>query len=176
MSVTVCINDGDTHNGPTEQIEAKFPLLIERYALRTDSGGAGRMRGGLGAEAIIQALSPIAVNTTIDRAHCKPWGLDGGLDAQGNAVSVRVAGVWNHDLPNAKLTGYRVRAGDAYMIRTGGGGGFGDPREREFARIAFDVREGYVSAEAAERDYHVVIDRSSGEIDVGKTEAKRRAG
>ena len=58
MSATVCINDGDTHNSPTEQLEAKYPVLVERYALREDSGGAGRFRGGLGCEQVVQALAP----------------------------------------------------------------------------------------------------------------------
>ena len=171
VSVTVCINDGDTHNGPSEQIETKFPLLIERYALRVDSGGAGRHRGGLGAEIIVQALAPVSVNTTIERAHCKPWGLEGGLDGDGNAVAVRVEGQWRHDLPNAKLTGYRVRKGDAYMVRSGGGGGFGDPLERPMERIAFDLHEGYITQEAAERDYRIAVDPATGAIDA---EATRR--
>ena len=52
---TIAMNDGDTHNGPSEQVEAKYPLLVERYALRPDSGGAGRFRGGLGCEQVVQA-------------------------------------------------------------------------------------------------------------------------
>ena len=77
---TVCINDGDTHNSPNEQAEAKFPLVVERYALVPDSGGAGRHRGGLGVERVVRARTPMTVNTQIDRAHCRPWGLDGGGD------------------------------------------------------------------------------------------------
>ena len=57
MSATVCLNDGDTHNGPNEQAEAKFPLLVERYALIPDSGGAGRYRGGLGIARTTRALT-----------------------------------------------------------------------------------------------------------------------
>ncbi len=54
-NATIAMNDGDTHNGPSEQVEAKYPLLVERYALRADSGGAGRFRGGLGCEQVVQA-------------------------------------------------------------------------------------------------------------------------
>ena len=61
VSVTVCINDGDTHNSPTEQLEAKYPVLVEKYEIRKDSAGAGRHRGGLGAEMVVQALSPFTV-------------------------------------------------------------------------------------------------------------------
>ena len=78
MSATVCLNDGDTHNSPVEQMEAKYPVLFERHALREDSGGAGRFRGGLGTEQIIQARAPLTVNLQIDRVHCRPWGLAGG--------------------------------------------------------------------------------------------------
>ena len=171
VSVTVCINDGDTHNSPSEQVETKYPILIERYALRTDSGGAGRTRGGLGADIVVQALSPMSFNSTIERAHCKPWGLDGGLAADGNALSLRVNGEWKHDLPNAKLMNYRLRKGDAFMVRSGGGGGFGPPAERDLEQIAFDVHEGYVSAEAAKRDYGVAIDEDTGEVCVERTKA-----
>ena len=176
VSVTVCINDGDTHNSPSEQVETKYPILIERYALRTDSGGAGRTRGGLGADIVVQALSPMSFNSTIERAHCKPWGLDGGLPADGNALSLRVNGEWKHDLPNAKLMNYRLRKGDAFMVRSGGGGGFGPPAERDLERIAFDVHEGYVTADAAKRDYGVVIDEDTGEVSVERTNALRKAG
>ena len=171
VSVTVCINDGDTHNSPSEQVETKYPILIERYALRTDSGGAGRTRGGLGADIVVQALSPMSFNSTIERAHCKPWGLDGGLAADGNALSLRVNGEWKHDLPNAKLMNYRLRKGDAFMVRSGGGGGFGPPAERDLEQIAFDVHEGYVSAEAAKRDYGVAIDEDTGQVCVERTKA-----
>jgi N-methylhydantoinase B len=150
---TICINDGDTHNSPTEQVEAKYPVLIERYELRADSGGAGRHRGGLGAEVVFRALAPLTVSTTIERAHCRPWGLDGGLDGMGNSVGVKSGGEWRVDMPNAKLVAQRLRAGDQFMLRSGGGGGFGNPRERDPEQLAHDVREGYVTAAAAERDY-----------------------
>jgi N-methylhydantoinase B len=176
VGVTVCINDGDTHNSPCEQIEAKYPLLVERYALRTDSGGAGRTRGGLGAEMVIQALAPMSVNSTIERVHCAPWGLGGALAGSGNSVAIRVNGEWKHDLPNAKLMSYRLSRGDGFMLRSGGGGGFGDPHERNAERIAHDLREGYISPAAAVRDYGAVIDPASGDVDLALTRATRRDG
>jgi N-methylhydantoinase B len=157
VSVTVCINDGDTHNSPTEQMESKYPILIEKYALRQDSGGAGLHRGGLGADIVVTALSPISVSTTIERSHCRPWGLEDGLSGMGNSVASRTQGVWKDDYPNAKLANQRLRRGDAFAMRSGGGGGFGHPFERDAGLVAFDVSEGYVSREAAERDYGVVL-------------------
>ena len=87
---TVCINDGDTHNSPNEQVEAKFPVLVERYALLPDSGGAGRHRGGLGVERVVRARTELTFNSQIERHHCRPWGLSGGGDGKGNAVSLRL--------------------------------------------------------------------------------------
>ena len=168
VSVTVCINDGDTHNSPTEQVESKYPILIERYALRPDSGGAGLCRGGLGAEIVIQARSPLSVTTTIERRHCQPWGLEGGGPAAGNEVAVREGGNWDESLPNAKLRPRRIRPGDAFRTRSGGGGGFGDPYARDPARVAHDVEEGYVSPAAAARDYGVVL-TSEGAVDATAT-------
>jgi N-methylhydantoinase B len=172
VSATVCINDGDTHNSPTEQLESKYPVLVEKYQLRPDSGGAGRQRGGLGAEMVVQALSPFTLTTRIDRMHCKPWGLDGGQDAMGNSIGIRTNGQWNDDLPNAKVFGVRIKKGDAYVMRSGGGGGFGTPLERDPDLVLADVRQGYVSPEAARTSYGVVI--ADGAVDAAATRDLRR--
>jgi N-methylhydantoinase B len=174
VSVTVCINDGDTHNTPSEQVEAKFPLLINHYSLRPDSGGAGRTRGGLGADYAVTALCPMMLNTRIERKFCPPWGLYGGGAGAGNSIELRVDGKWTDNPPNAKLMAQRLKKGDGFMIRSGGGGGFGDAKERQAERVAYDVVEGYVSAAAAEEHYGVVVDPVTGMIDQAAT-AKRRA-
>jgi N-methylhydantoinase B len=173
VSVTVCINDGDTHNGPTEQLEAKFPVLVERYALRPDSGGAGRQRGGLGAELVVTALSSFSVSAYTERRHCPPWGLAGGRAGAGNRVDLRIAGEWREGR-NAKVLDQRLVAGDGFRIRSGGGGGFGDPRERVAERVAHDVSQGYVTLEAAEQQYGVCIDRQ-GKVDLEQTRWLRAA-
>ena len=172
VSATVCINDGDTHNSPTEQLESKYPVLVERYRLRPDSGGAGRQRGGLGAEMVVQALSPFTLTTRIDRMHCKPWGLEGGHDAMGNSIGIRTNGQWNDELPNAKVFGVRIKKGDAYVMRSGGGGGFGTPLERDPDLVLADVLQGYVSPEAARTSYGVVI--AGGAVDAAATSDLRR--
>ena len=171
ISATVCINDGDTHNGPTEQIEAKFPVLVEKMELRPDSGGAGARRGGLGVETIVQALSPITVDTYVDRVHCKPWGLDGGLEGEGNEVGIRQKGSWREDVVNGKAISVRLRPGDAFRIASGGGGGFGDPTARPVGNVAEDVVEGYVSRQAAAALYGVEVDEHG-----QANEASRRTG
>jgi N-methylhydantoinase B len=160
MNAVVCMNDGDTHNHPVEQMEAKFPMLFERHALREDSGGAGKFRGGLGTEQIIRALAPLTVNLQIDRVHCRPWGLAGGGDGYGNEVRLRLAGKEIGDLPNAKVLMQRLKAGDAFIVRSGGGGGFGPARERERSKVAYDVQQGYVSIQAASQIYGIEFDRA----------------
>jgi N-methylhydantoinase B len=158
ISATVCINDGDTHNSPNEQAEAKFPLVVERYALVPDSGGAGRRRGGLGVERVVRARIPMTMNTQVERAHCKPWGLDSGLEGTANQVALRQGGQWKTDFPNAKVLVAALKKDDAFLIRGGGGGGYGDPLERAIEEVAEDVRQGYVSIKAAAERYGVVID------------------
>jgi N-methylhydantoinase B len=173
VSGTVCINDGDTHNSPREQLETKYPLLIERYALIEDSGGPGKHRGGLGCETIVQALTDVTLNASIDRAHCLPWGLMGGLEASGNQVLLRRNGEWDKERVNAKVLTAQLKAGDAYALRSGGGGGFGSPLERPPARVADDVRQGYVSLPAARDYYGVVLDPATLAVDEAATEAMR---
>jgi N-methylhydantoinase B len=173
MSGTVCMNDGDTHNSPREQLETKYPLLIERYALILDSGGAGKYRGGLGCETIVQALTDLTLNASIDRAHCLPWGLEGGLEATGNQVLLRLNGEWDKDRANAKVLTAPLKRGDAYVLRSGGGGGFGSPLERPLARVQDDVRQGYVSLNAARDYYGVVLDSDTLAIDFVATEKLR---
>jgi len=173
MSATVCANDGDTHNSPNEQSEAKFPIVVERCALIPDSGGAGRYRGGLGIETVVRARSPLVVNTQTDRAHCKPWGLDGGLEATGNQIHLRANGAWKTDQVNAKMLVTQLKPGDAYRLRSGGGGGYGSPLQREISAVQNDVRQGYVSADAARSFYGVVIDPETFDVDEAATEQLR---
>jgi len=173
MSATVCANDGDTHNSPNEQVEAKFPVVVERCTLIQDSGGAGKYRGGLGIESVVRARSNMILNTQTDRSHCRPWGLAGGLDGTGNHIHVRHEGIWKTDQRNAKMLVTQLKAGDAFRLRSGGGGGYGSPLERDLAAVRNDVRQGYVSAGAARELYGVVIDPETFEIDEAATQSLR---
>jgi N-methylhydantoinase B len=113
------------------------------------------------------------VNNQIERAHCRPWGLDGGLEATGNAVEMRIDGNWKTDFPNAKVLVAQLKPGDAFKIRSGGGGGHGSALERPTREVANDVRQGYVSVAAAAELYGVVVDPGTFEIDVAATEKLR---
>jgi N-methylhydantoinase B len=178
VSGTVCINDGDTHNSPNEQSEAKFPIVIERYALVPDSGGAGRHRGGLGVERVVRARTNMTFNTQVERAHCKPWGLSDGLDASGNEVALRLSGQWKTDFPNAKVLVAGLKAGDAFRLRSGGGGGYGSPLNRPIDEVVEDVRQGYISVESARDLYGVVIEAETFAVDAvatGRLRESRRA-
>ena len=158
LSATICMNDGDTHNTPVEMLEVKFPILIERHALLPDSGGPGRHRGGLGLEYAVRARTGINLSMQIERVNCPPWGLEGGMAGAGNRVELELDGNPVADLPNAKVLAMRLKPGDLYLVRSGGGGGFGSPRERARSQVLEDVRQGYISVESAERDYGVALD------------------
>jgi len=175
VSGTVCINDGDTHNSPSEQSEVKFPLVVERYALIADSGGAGRHRGGLGLERVVRARVPMTFNSHVERAHCKPWGLAGGGDATGNEVAIRIDGKWKADFPNAKVLVAHLQPGDAFRMRSGGGGGYGSPLDRPIEAVEADARQGYISVAAAREAYGVVLDPQSFAANRPATEGLRAA-
>jgi len=173
VSATVCLNDGDTHNGPNEQAEAKFPILVERFELIPDSGGAGRHRGGLGIARTTRALTNVTVNTQSERSACPPWGLDGGGEATGNKVAFRVNNGWKDDFPNAKVLVAQLKPGDAFRISSGGGGGYGAPFERPVEDVREDVRQGYVSVKAAAERYGVVVDAETFAVDQAATDRLR---
>ena len=173
QSATVCINDGDTHNTTVEATENKCPVIYDRYALVQDSGGAGRQRGGLGAEQVIRLGGEATVQSFIERTQCAPWGLARGKEALPNAIRVRPGGGREIERPNGKLPPTPLRPGDAYVLRAGGGGGFGDPLERPVELVRADVEAGYVSVKTARRDYGVVIDARTLRVDAGATAALR---
>jgi N-methylhydantoinase B len=173
VNATICINDGDTHNGPSEQVEAKYPLLVERYSLREDSGGPGRQRGGLGVEQVVRALDDIMFNAQVERVDCKPWGLFGGLSGAGNAVLIRRRDAQPESYPSGKVLSKLLRSGDAYILRSGGGGGFGHPLDRDPALVENDVRQGYVSRRAAHMWYGVLFKSKVETADPEATEILR---
>lgn len=139
----------NTGSGSIEAFESIAPLLVLRKELRIDSGGAGEFRGGLGqdVEIEVRAESPVRLSLLSDRQKYPPEGLQGG--GPGAAVEIVLQdGTKPHPKSRSVL-----RPGDRLTLRFGGGGGFGDPRRRDRAAVAADVRDGYVSAHAAERLY-----------------------
>jgi len=150
-SASVSICQGDVRSAPIELQEIQYPFLIERYALRTDSGGAGQYRGGLGVDLTYKALQHCVANVNNERTKDPPWGLGGGKPGAVNDATLIKRDGSARKLK--KATGVVLEAGDRLTFSTAGGGGWGDPRRRERQAVADDVRAGYVSAEAARRDY-----------------------
>jgi N-methylhydantoinase B len=159
------------YNTPLERSEADSDVVVEAYGLRPDSGGAGTWRGGTGLEMriLINRAGTAILGRGLERFVFRPWGVAGG----GPGASCRV--ILNHGLPDerdlGKLDMYVAEAGDRVTILTAGGGGFGDPYARNRAAVLRDVIAGFVSEEAAERDYGVAI--TDGVIDEDATAALR---
>jgi len=155
----------DSRNQPAEFTETRFPLLVEKLALRTDSGGAGRRRGGLGYEKHYRALVDCRTIVTADRVRLGCYGVNGGQAGQPFCVTVDIEGA-PRDL-GGLVDGEPVRAGEVVRVVTTGGGGWGDPLEREPELVRRDVIEGKVSRAAARDDYGVVfVDAASEACDV----------
>ena len=173
MSATICINDGDTHNTPVEAGEVRVPYITEYYRLRRDSGGPGKYRGGMGAELSRRMQAPGFFNSQIERTVFPPWGIEGGGDAMPNEIKVRRADGTMEEYPNGKLDSIQLTPEDAVIISAGGGGGFGDPTERDVDAVKLDVIRGYVSVEKARDAYGVVLDSTSHEVDRASTESLR---
>jgi N-methylhydantoinase B len=135
------------HNGqntPIEMIEALFPLQFTRYGFAPDSGGAGRMRGGLGLIREWRFLAERGLlNASFDAFVSRPYGLAGGEAGKGGSLSVIRDGI-ETPLP-AKTIGHELRAGDIVRMITPGGGGHGNPAERDPERRAADRADGYVT-------------------------------
>jgi N-methylhydantoinase B len=146
----------DSKNLPVEFTETRFPLIVERLALATDSGGAGTHRGGLGYLKEFRVLRDSAFLCVADRAILSCWGLRGGKAGAPFRVTVDPGGPTERVLPGL-VDDEPIPAGTLVRVETTGGGGWGDPLEREPELVALDVREGKVSARAAREAYGVVL-------------------
>jgi N-methylhydantoinase B len=145
----------DSRNQPAEFTETRFPLLVEKLALRTDSGGAGKRRGGLGYDKHYRALVDCRTIVTADRMRLGCYGVNGGKAGKPFRVTVDIEGT-PREL-GGLVDGEPVRAGEIVAVVTTGGGGWGDPLEREPERVLRDVLEGKVSLAAARDEYGVLL-------------------
>ena len=138
-------------SSPAEVFEARYPLRIVQSDMGQDSGGAGRYRGGLGLDMDFLALEDCLLTSVFERTKNAPWGLRGGREARPNASRLR--------LPDGSLqvlgkkTRVQVPRGATLEIRTGGGGGYGSPCERDPQAVHDDVRDGYTSELFARTHY-----------------------
>jgi N-methylhydantoinase B len=169
----------DSRNLPTEFTESRFPFLVERLGLAVDSGGPGQFRGGLGYEKHIRMLADAHFMSIADRSILACWGVKGGLAGRSFSVTIDPGGPAERDV-DALADAEPVQAGELIRIRTTGGGGWGDPLDREPSAVLRDVRWGKVSPEAAVADYGVVItgtgpDRAVDGPGTDRLRAQRRA-
>jgi len=157
-------------NVPNEFLESYFPLRIDIYETIADTGGAGKNRGGNGLRIGYRFLEPGEISIHDDRWLTYPWGANGGEPgARSRKTLVRADG--SEQLLPSKIDHVKVEAGDLLLADTWGGGGWGDPLERETAKVGFDVAAGLVTADGAKR-YGVVCD-ADGKVDEAATEALR---
>jgi N-methylhydantoinase B len=158
---------------PVEVIESRAPMLVERFEIRSDSGGPGKYRGGLGVTKVYETLEDCLAISVLDRVTgSAPRGLDGGGDGRTGQI------VYFPGTDDEVRTGRRrqpMPAGSRVTHDTHGGGGFGEARERDPLAVLADVRDGYVTPAAAAEDYGVVITGDDGDyrVDEAATAALR---
>ena len=146
----------NSRNLPAEFSEQRYPVLVESLALRTDSAGPGKRRGGFGYDKRVRSLDDCLLLSNADRSELAPYGVNGGMAGQPYGVSLEDGGGQASALPGM-VDNVPVEGGDLVKLWTTGGGGWGDPLEREVDLVQYDVLCGLVSVDAAERDYGVVF-------------------
>jgi N-methylhydantoinase B len=144
-------SESATRVTPTEIWETRNPWLVEQVELIRDSGGAGRHRGGLGISYRFRAREDQWLTAVVERTQEPPWSLQGGSAGTCNSVSMQSPDATIRRF--SKVTRLAVPRDAVVELRTGGGGGYGSPDERDPSAVHDDLREGYVSEAAARRDY-----------------------
>lgn len=155
---------------PVEVVETGVPLRITKKEIIRDSGGAGKYRGGCGQWQEVELLSdaPSTISVRADRTQNPARGAAGGEPGSCTRILLNDREID----PKGITMGCK---GDRLRVMTPGSGGYGDPFERDAARIATDVSNGFVSPEAAHKLYGAVIDPTSGELDVAATAKYRKS-
>ena len=160
-------------NYPGEFMEMEFPLRLERYAISTDSGGPGKFRGGCGVVRDVRLLAEEGTfGLRVENNIFPAWGVAGGM---GGGLS-RV--ILNPDTPDEReirpfSDDNHWKRGDLVRIYTAGGGGWGDPLERDVSMVLDDFEDGFVSLQAARDSYGVIIDPDTETVDIPATETER---
>jgi N-methylhydantoinase B len=150
--------------------------MFTQWALRSDSAGPGWHRGGLGAIYEVEALNDGETEVFLlgERGKFPPFGVNGGKTAALNRFIYQTDSGERMPVLVSKATDIKIRRGQRVRLETPGGGGFGDPFTREPARVARDVKLGYISGEAARRDYGVVV-AEDGSVNETATASLRKA-
>ncbi|MGB9802824.1 hydantoinase B/oxoprolinase family protein [Desulfofundulus sp.] len=168
----VAIADGETFMIPVEVAEYKYPIMVEQYAFNLNTG-AGKYRGGCGLIRDYRLLNSNGELTTIVSRHrIPPWGFAGGKDGSPNVVEIHPAD-GSGPIIGATFSNYPMRKGDLVRFISGCGGGYGDPLERPVEKVWQDVKDQLITIETAAREYGVIIDPVTLEVDREKTEKLR---
>ena len=160
---------------PIEAVEQLYPVRVEATTLRENSGGPGRWRGGLGLTRAVRIQAPsTTLSVLAEKAVLPPFGVCGGEPGARNRFWVQRdgQGISPSPLPG-KVGGFPLLPGDLLLMESSGGGGFGDPLERDPALVVADVAEGYVTRDAAEATYGLVW--SGDAVDAGATARRRES-
>ena len=156
---------------PVEILETEYPVRLERVETIIDSAGPGRFRGGLGYRKRYRVLSDCTLNFRRMQP-TQPEGIFGGQSP------LRVRSSLNPDTPGEEVLSrsdaFALKAGTSFQYQSQGGSGYGDPLTRDITRVLDDVLDGYVSVEAALRDYGVVMDPVTLIVDQAATAQSRR--
>ena len=169
------VKNGNCANTPVEVYETRYPVLIKEYSLAVKQGapGVGRHRGGYGTRRIWQFLTPTTVSAHTNRLTLRPWGLFGGHDAGNQELKFRVGSSeeWKNakeqfnTISLGKFSNVTMETGDEMLLVTAGGGGYGDPLERDPQLVLEDYVEELLTADEARDLYAVIIDEARREID-----------
>jgi N-methylhydantoinase B len=157
-------------NVPNEFLERYFPMLIERYETEPDSGGAGLHRGGNGIHMTYRFLSPGTISIHDDRWFVPPWGVNGGEPGK-RAKKILEKADGTSVIVGNKVEDVEVEVGDQLHFITWGGGGWGDPLERDPALVGLEITQGLVTPEGAKA--YGVVANAKGVVDAAATEALR---
>jgi 5-oxoprolinase (ATP-hydrolysing) len=173
---------GNCRITPVEVFESRFPIRVLSYGLRTDSGGAGKFRGGLASYRTMRVEAPeLRVSMLMDHTKSGPWPFDGGMTGSPARISIRKSGEKTFrsfseafgTASASKFADIRLHKGDQVRIESCGGAGYGDPRERERALVERDLAEGYISSQAASRLYGARSARSGPAKKAARREPQR---
>jgi N-methylhydantoinase B len=147
-----CCANGETYNIPVELFESRYGLKVEQYAFHNEDGGAGEYRGGRGVVLDYRVTADeVFLTYATSRSREAPWGLAGGHrgSLNGAAVHRNDGAIELYEM----CTRVRVEKGELIRLKTATGGGYGDPRARDRVRVARDIKNGYITAAQALRDY-----------------------
>ncbi|WP_174614798.1 hydantoinase B/oxoprolinase family protein [Virgibacillus ihumii] len=148
-------SNGDFKNMPVEVLEGKYPIKINSYSFRENSGGPGKTRGGLGVIREYELRNKANLSLWFERSQDPAWGLFGGKSGEPPKVTVKRE---NEEESMLKVNAKPLSQGDRVIVETGGGGGFGSPLERPLENVLEDIIDGYIDSETALQEYGVIFD------------------